>query len=1450
MRCWGMIGCCLAWQAAAVGQPVAPLGQGDGIQQTAVGSGVIRLAPRDLRRQIDRAEQALQQGRESDALELLWQVLHGARATGPDSPPRQDDYFLAATEHGTSAQSMRRYAAELVRGLSDAGREAYQLRVDVDARAALDRAMQQRDLEAVRHVVRAFRLSDAAAEALLLLARSELDAGHPRAAMRHLQQLHSDRRSDRQLEPARTTLLALAALHAGETDRAMEAWNELARGQTGLPWDGGNRVVAEARDATAIEQTIGPVHRPVAPTVPQWQLHRGAASRNGQSATAGQPLPFARWRVRVALTSPEEERHLVTRASDMIHAGEPVIPTLMPLALDQTVLMRATDRVVAIDFQSGKYLWEWPWQETEETADLVHGMHDEDGTPARSIDRLEQRVWDDVPYGQLASDGRHVFFLHALDSLPTPSRFRRGLTAGAPTASLTNELIALDVRSEGKFRWQVGGAESTAAPELAGIFFLGPPLPLGDELFLIGEISGEILLVVLDRDTGQLRWQQQLAYVEPGSIAYDAIRRRAGATPSYADGLLICPTGCGALVAVDRTTRDLAWAFQYPRAQTRTRRGRVWTSSFPLAQRNARWLDAAPILCNGRVITTPPESDQLYCLDLVNGTELWSMARAGDEQSPWWFVAAASQQQILIVGQRRLMGVGLEDGQARWGPVAIPSDAVPTGRGFWNAGRYFLPTSAPSLLEIAIEEGALTSHATDVPLGNTVSVGDQIITQSPSDLRAYYQLPELRVDVDHRLADNPNDAWALERRGQIDLADGDATRAAESFRQVMATYRDDDPRKFVARHLLLDALLDMLRSDIGNEAIAAEARTLVDSPAQAVALLQLRVDSLLQVGRVDPAAEAFLEIERLSGSPDTWRGTAHGTERRFVLEPGWTVDESRWLRARMRTLWKMASPAQRTAIDGSARTRLTAILQEDRTSDLERFAAIYEPTPAGGEALQSLAERVADRSDLLGAELAYQTLIDNARRPGTAEPVAKCVAATRHFEKTQQVRHVEYALHALAQLDHQTIWQGKTPVEWVHQLENEVTSDALSRWQSGRIESVLHEPVAAQPRAAALTETAVAVEQVPAYAQSNWSVAVDRRQQIKLRNEHGREIGALRIPGETIVPAHTLEAVSLGSLLVLATPNHVSLIDTSLERADPQDMIRWSVSLADTGQAQQRVSPRLRPVPNWPWGDGGTMVVTPDGKRFGKVLGPLSTSGICFLRPGSITCVDPATGSRLWERPYRGTGSHLFGDSDYVMAVSEGGVRADVFSMTDGTLLGTRPLPPPDKRWHVVGRNLLSWQPTSDNDWELEFRDIWEQEVLWQQRLPRGTRGAIDDNFLGLCTPTGHLTIRDLLSQSVVVDEMIEPEPDLAALGLDVADEQFLVVIDTHPSRVASDGERISTPPGSSGSVRYGRYVRIPPRRRTMAGTDVRRPFRAAFRPTRLSPAWRVDPYTTAAGRP
>ena len=126
---------------------------------------------------------------------------------------------------------------------------------------------------------------------------------------------------------------------------------------------------------------------------------------------------------------------------------------------------------------------------------------------------------------------------------------------------ITNKLVAYDIRDD-RASCKSGSWAARRRCEQSDAFFLGPPLPLRGQLYVMAEVKDEMRLLALDGATGKLLWSQQLAMVE-SNITQDPIRRLAGVSPSYSDGVLICPTGAGCVVAVDLATRSLLWGYIY-----------------------------------------------------------------------------------------------------------------------------------------------------------------------------------------------------------------------------------------------------------------------------------------------------------------------------------------------------------------------------------------------------------------------------------------------------------------------------------------------------------------------------------------------------------------------------------------------------------------------------------------------------------------------------------------------------------------------------------------------------------------------------------------------------------------------------------------------------------------------------------------------------------------------
>jgi hypothetical protein len=108
---------------------------------------------------------------------------------------------------------------------------------------------------------------------------------------------------------------------------------------------------------------------------------------------------------------------------------------------------------------------------------------------------VRHRFWGDATFGTLSSDGQHVFAIEDLSlnlSPPWANRFmfRPNRRSGPWEAKPYNRLAAYDVRT-GKLAWHLGGAADELGLPQAGTFFLGSPLPLGGQIYVLGELKGD-----------------------------------------------------------------------------------------------------------------------------------------------------------------------------------------------------------------------------------------------------------------------------------------------------------------------------------------------------------------------------------------------------------------------------------------------------------------------------------------------------------------------------------------------------------------------------------------------------------------------------------------------------------------------------------------------------------------------------------------------------------------------------------------------------------------------------------------------------------------------------------------------------------------------------------------------------------------------------------------------
>jgi outer membrane protein assembly factor BamB/tetratricopeptide (TPR) repeat protein len=1386
---------------------------------------------RNVLQRLAKARQLLQEARYGEAVRYLGSILDGP-----------EDYFFQPDKNVPVHRSLKAEAQRLIGQMPREGRDLYELQYGARARQKLAEAVSSGDAEGVAEVSRRFFHTQPGYEATLLMGLSHLDHGRPLAGALRLQQLREAVGPAGQFEPALSFALATCWLQSGAPEKAREVLCGLRSQLGGSPIEIGGKPVEWFQDeGQAVEwlaRLVGP-HPGVGPREPDsWLMYRGNASRNATtSATA--PLLNVRWRIPTT-DDPLMEAKLQRDREVYLDRGIPVLPGFHPLAVGDVVLMRTLRNLLAVDFVTGKRLWEVPADDPLEALlgsnALPNGVYNSAWIAAG----VGYRVWEDATYGTISSDGRYVFSIEDLSvaiGANSPPRIVNRRQVFTPADAPFSRLAAHDIRT-GKLKWHVGGPSDEFALRQAETFFLGPPLPLMGRLYVLGEARGEIRLFALDAESGDLDWTQQLALVER-DIFQSPLRRLAGASPSYADGILVCPTSAGAVVAVDLATRSLLWGYRYGRYPNSGRSARLMAlrmARYQGREPQNRWFDAPAIVADGRVLVTPPESDSLHCLNLIDGQLLWECDRDDD-----LFVACVYQDNVVLVGQRQVRAVSLShiventetiqriertggrlrlvnDQQTVVRPkpawdnrtVALPEGSMPSGRGFLSGDRYFLPLSSAEVLAVDVATGKTVqvskSRKGSVP-GNLICYKGRVISQGVDGLEVFAQLGAVRREVDQRLAANPDDPVALSLQGEILLDQGKQSEAVASFRRSYDL--DPDPR---TRGLLRDALLDGLRLQFAaHRARSQEIEQLLDEPEQRATYLRLMATGLQAAGEWGPALERYLELIDLD----------EGHRRMQRITKALSVRLDHWVRAQLAAL-RLEAKAEAAAIDSAIEARLQAALQADSTDSLRQFLDYFGDHPTAGKARHELVRRLKESGRWLEAELVLcQQQSSDTSAAGTA--------MAELAELLRQAKRPEDAAWCYGRLGQEfaevTCLDGKTGKELLDALpEDGPIQQVLRRdrqWPVGKVEQ---KESTTPSRAVSYPRFTVPYRGSLAPFFSETSIKFDQNRRLiascdALGNQPWQLSLVRASPQRGISFSYGVtHARVCGHLLVLSLGDRIMAVDTLGLSSGGEPKLLWSQDLADptfdlTTNVQQMAAVQIAGAA---WAVPAVLSTGyPNGQTSG--LGPVTASYASFQRYRDLVATDPLSGEVLWIRRDVAPNSTLFGDDQFLFAVAPGEREATVFRALDGELLGQRKVPRFTTETQILpdgttragprssgqaciatfGRQLLVWNVT-DNEAVLELFDPWQQRQVWPPReFSAGAKSEmVGQEAIGVLEPGGRFVLIGLPDGRTIADVELQRERRVSLISVFRAGDQY-VLVTSNSQPQASPNRVIQALPGN-----------------------------------------------------
>jgi outer membrane protein assembly factor BamB len=1214
-------------------------------------------------------------------------------------------------------------AENLLGQLPEEGLRGYELQFGASGRQKLAEATAAGSPLALARVVESFFYTEAGAEAAYLLGTHHRNVGQPLLAAFLLQRLESEPRRAARFQPALSLELAACYLRCRMPKSAREVLLRLkAANPTGtVPIAGKERKLFDSdRQALAwLEGVIGPQPAPGG----DWPMFAGSPARYVAGADSN---PFLRPKYRVATeTDSAVQAGLQAIGNETRQLRRAAISDLCPLLVGRTVLFRTAAGLRAVDFATGAVRWEAPLEDALASF-LACANAERKSKQSDLIQRgLRKRLWEEHAFGTMSSDGQSVFGLEGMPfDLGADNQAMTVLPDGRrqlPPGSLTgyNLLCAYDVQT-GKLKWEVGGPPGIAGNRLAGTYFLGPPLPLDDQLYVAAESQEQTKLFVLHPGTGAVVSEWVLTVHEEPSSALGMFmpwqmnrmpQRQTTAGPAFGDGVLVCCTSDYRYLGVSLVNGSVLWVYEGQQQESFNR-----FNFFAIQMRQSapsekldRWCDAGMIIAAGHVLLTPPNSDQLVCLRLADGQQAWSAPR-----SDGLYVGGVHEDKVLVVGRKGLRALKLADGQPAWhDDVNWPGGAITGGRGYLGATRYYVPLTncEVAAVDLAKGESASRTRSTDgaVP-GNLVSCRGAVVSQSVDLLCRFDLLPARLGELETELAKRPQDAGLLVEYGEALLAQGRHGEAIERLRAALKAERADR-----AQQLLADAIAEALRLDFAKfRPMVDEIDRLLDKPEHRSRLLRELALGCQRAGQGREAIENYLK----------WIDLIGDAKKLEQPDAARVARSDRLAQAGLAELWAAAKPEDRAELDRRIASRL-------RDDQLPQYLALFGFHPSANDVRLRLAKKYLEPAKpedkhFLEAELLLERVAHTGSPAEQREAAARLAALVRDAGRPEEVAPTD-------------------------------------PWPAGLVKKEARKQQANQPRAI--------YNRMPLWLpDGNRSFSIvfaSDGQSIQERSPQGQVRWQLPVADLKVHPQamgylyNFSDGCLAGHLLVAALGNRAAAIDTfAVAGGDPKNpkaKLLWAQDSPTTN-----IQPNAFHLQAW----RRRLQMQRQAKPLASALpAPIAATAeyVCFEQDHKLLAVEPLTGRTLWAREGLDADTDLFGDEELIFATSPESTEALVICGLDGRELGRRQVPPLNKRVMTLGRRVLTWETGKQAD--LTLFDPWARQVIWQRHFdPTSQLWPIGRSEVGVLDPGGNFAVVNLAAGELAVKAQVEPLESLDGL--------------------------------------------------------------------------------------
>ncbi len=1346
----------------------------------------LNLADRELVRRITDAQKALSNGDQLVAVRLLQFIL--------DLP--QDGFYRPADEVAGRFVSLKQQAEALLSKAAPETRQTYEQQYGPEARDLLAQAVAKRDAKLAREVMRRFMHTSAGADAAYWLGSYHLDRADYASALQCLTRLRRLPAAE-DFEPQLALRVAFCLYRTGRPEKAQAVVQEAAAKAKSPTQIGGQTLPpGNTQDQIAMWlQAVAPAQQQLVAEPTGWLMPRGNAERNlllHSSPPVGKSLwnvPLTSWETSGEV-DPEQEVTINVAPQllglKQVHTdkGTVPLPSAAPLLVNNVIVTRFYDHLSGIDVKTGQEIWrsaendrifQLLFKNLQSPEKIGNGFNNRMRSPREYLSLLlRQRTWEDLTFGGLSSDGEYVFSIEDLGLLNDISLQLGGVIQTNPLVMRDyNRLCAYEVRT-GKLKWELGGPRGDVTLNLPGTFFLGPPLPVDHQLYCIVESQAQTLLLSLDARTGKQLWSQSLS--QPADdLMREPNRRRAGASPALMGDMLICPTGSGLVVAVDVAARSLGWAYQYAAAVStdprdpRMMRRRMAAMGIPQVPMDLlqgaevnEWQDGTPIVAEGHVILTPRDSSEMHCLSLEDGKPVWRMPRRDA-----LYVAAVQNGLVIVVGPRSVEALKLADGTPAWAqPVALMNQS---GRGIVTEKHILLPLVSDEVATIDLKTGRPLSRARiheRTGLGNLIPGPGIIVSQTAENLSVFRTFDSVAEETRQRLAANPEDPEALARRGEFRLSQGELMAGQADLRLSLKLRKSPDTQT-----ILFESLLQTLQMDFpAQRELLPELEQLAQVPSQFSALYRTWAEGLLLAGELSPAFDILLKLSDPGVGPaELERHDGHRSLRR-----------DRWVRTQLQELTAKVDQPTQQRVQLALQQRLDQAKADPGVELLRNFLQFFGAHPLADEARQILVDR------LLTDEYSIETeqLLAQLRQSPQPQVAGRALATMiRELIKAGHADNCDVLVSDLVQNFAGIVClDGKTGQQladgWKPQIDGRVRFAA--NWPAGKVDTVRK---TLDPKQMSWTyDVFLDGDRGPFFKHSTFKSMQDLLRVVGL-NGWGEPSWA--IPINELGPNININACRAqvrNHLVFLTTGLQVFAVNTLTEGTAIRARTMWHSDLVEgpVGDRNQVFQMMVnRPGMGRPRG-GIDRWQNPIG-----MVGAIEDDSVAILRGRHLILADILTGLPLWKRTDIPAGSEIFGDRDSIVVVPLDGQEALQIRRSDGTTVGTHPVPPVANRLLAFDRAVLSYQKDlQKNVLTFHVTDIPARKVTWERSFSQLSQYMVfSETELAVLEPTGMLSLVSIADGRILWQQKLQMFANFKELWVIPDGDRLLVIHGEMPPR-------------------------------------------------------------------